>query len=142
MARPQHPKSCGISSLVSCWNYLYSTLGTGSHRPIATEEALEVLGFKPPYTNVDFGSFTGNDTLIQWFNLLTKYFKVSGTAQLLWKMHGKAITHDIDRHKALDLLTTGLKTTKKAYIYHCWNHYMCPVGFELTPIHPYDAYSS
>ena len=29
MARPQYPKSCGISSLVSCWNYLYSTLGVG-----------------------------------------------------------------------------------------------------------------
>ena len=29
MARPQYPKSCGISSLVSCWNFLYSTLGVG-----------------------------------------------------------------------------------------------------------------
>ena len=29
MARPQYPKSCGISSLTSCWNYLYSTLGVG-----------------------------------------------------------------------------------------------------------------
>ena len=55
MARPQYPKSCGISSLVSCWNYLFSTLGAGSHRPISTEEALEVLGFKPPYNNVSFG---------------------------------------------------------------------------------------
>ena len=49
LARPQYPKSCGISSLVSCWNYLYSTLGVGNKRPISTEEALEVLGFKPPY---------------------------------------------------------------------------------------------
>lgn len=30
MARPQYPKSCGISSLTSCWNFLYSTLGAGS----------------------------------------------------------------------------------------------------------------
>ncbi len=64
LARPQYPKSCGISSLTSCWNYLYSTLGTGTLRPISTEEALEVLGFKPPYNDVKFGSFTGNDTLI------------------------------------------------------------------------------
>ena len=64
MARPQHPKSCGISSLTSVWNFLFSTLGAGKHRPISTEEALEVLGFKPPYSNFDFGSFTGNDTLI------------------------------------------------------------------------------
>ena len=35
---------------------------------------------------------------------------------------------------------SGLKSTNKAYIYHCWNHYMCPIGFERTPVHPYDAY--
>ena len=64
MARPQYPKSCGISSLTSCWNYLHSTLGVGKKNPISTEEALEVLGFKPPYNNVSFGDFTGNDTLI------------------------------------------------------------------------------
>jgi hypothetical protein len=49
-------------------------LGAGKHRPISTEEALEVLGFKPPYSNFDFGSFTGNDTLIQWFALLCKFY--------------------------------------------------------------------
>ena len=62
MTRPQYPKTCGISSLVSCWNYLYSTLGNGRHRPISAEEALEALDTKyiPPYTGVKFGSFTGN----------------------------------------------------------------------------------
>jgi hypothetical protein len=49
MARPQYPKSCGISSLISCWNYLYSILGVGEKQPISVEEALEVLGFTPPY---------------------------------------------------------------------------------------------
>ncbi|WAR27569.1 BIVM-like protein [Mya arenaria] len=29
MSRPQYKTSCGISSLVSCWNYLFSTLGHG-----------------------------------------------------------------------------------------------------------------
>jgi hypothetical protein len=89
MARPQHPKSCGISSLTSCWNFLYSTLGAGSLPPISTEEALEVLGFNPPYSNFDFGSFTGNDTLIQWFALLNKFYKVKGKAEILWKPKGK-----------------------------------------------------
>ena len=89
MARPQYPKSCGISSLTSCWNFLYSKLGAGSHRPISTEEALEVLGFKPPYHGVSFGSFTGNNTLIQWFGLLNKYFGVHGEARISFKLHGK-----------------------------------------------------
>lgn len=141
MARPQHPKSCGISSLTSCWNFLYSTLGAGTLTPISTEEALEVLGFKPPYSNFDFGSFTGNDTLIQWFALLNKFYKVKGKAEILWKPKGKSISHaDYDQYKAHDLLIDGLRNEKKAYIYHCWNHYFCPLGFDITPKKPYDAY--
>ena len=68
MARPQHPKSCGISSFTSIWNYLYSTLGVGDKNPVSTEEMLEILGFKPPYTKVNFGLFTGNTTLLKWFD--------------------------------------------------------------------------
>lgn len=34
----------------------------------------------------------------------------------------------------------GLKSDNKAYIYHCWNHYFCPIGYENTPIHAIDAY--
>ena len=29
ISRPQYKTSCGISSLVSCWNFLYSTMGAG-----------------------------------------------------------------------------------------------------------------
>ena len=101
MARPQYPKSCGISSLVSCWNFLFSSLGAGTRQPISTEEALEVLGFKPPYNGVSFGSFTGNDTLILWFNLLNKYFGTSGQARISFKLHGKGTTHGIDSAAAL-----------------------------------------
>jgi len=130
MARPQYPKSCGISSLVSCWNYLYSTLGVGKKQPISTEEALEVLGFQPPYNNVSFGSFTGNDTLIQWFGLLNRKFGVRGEAAIVYKMHGKSITHSVDKYTALDNLMDGVRSENRAYIYHCYNHYMCPIGFE------------
>jgi len=145
LARPQHPKSCGISSLTSVWNYLFSTLGVGlHHRPISTEEALEVLGFKPPYSNFDFGTFTGNDTLIQWFALLNKYFQVeNGKARILWKPKGGTKTSDeMDEKKAYEELIEGLRGEKKAYIYHCWNHYFCPIGFELTPKEPMDAYKA
>lgn len=140
LARPQYPKTCGISSLVSCWNFLYSTLGTGSHRPISTEEALELLGFKHPYEGVAFGSFTGNDTLIQWFGLLNKFFGMKGQARISFKLHGNSVTEGIDKEQARKNLIEGLKQERKAYIYHCLNHYMCPIGFELTPESPDEAY--
>lgn len=141
MGRAQYPKSCGISSLVSCWNYLFSTLGAGSKQPISTEEALEFIGFKPPYNNIGFGSFTGNDTLIQWFGLLNRKYGVRGEASIMFKLHGKSITHETDQYKALEKLKDGLRSERKAYIYHCYNHYMCPIGFEDTPVQPINAYS-
>lgn len=140
MSRPQYPKSCGISSLVSCWNFLYSTLGAGTKQPISTEEALEVLGFKPPYNGVSFGSFTGNDTLILWFSLLNRYYGVTGQARISFKLHGKGKMVGIDSETALKDIQTGLQDEKKAYIYHCYNHYMCPIGFESTPTFQHDAY--
>ena len=127
--------------MTSCWNYLYSSLGTGNHRPISTEEALEVLGFKPPYTDVKFGSFTGNDTLIQWFGLLNRYFKVIGEAKICYKLHGNSVTHGVDSATALNNLKEGLKSESRAYIYHCYNHYMCPIGYEETPTKPNQVYA-
>ena len=108
----------------------------GDKRPISTEEALEVLGFKPPYQGVSFGSFTGNDTLILWFSLLNRYFGVKGESRIAFKLHGKNKTLGIDKAQALTNLQAGLQTDSKAYIYHCYNHYMCPIGFESTPSMP------
>ncbi|MGH0180297.1 UNVERIFIED_CONTAM: hypothetical protein FKN15_003392 [Acipenser sinensis] len=71
ISRPQYKTSCGISSLVSCWNFLYSTLGAGSLPPITQEEALLILGFQPPFEEIKFGPFTGNATLMRWADIVT-----------------------------------------------------------------------
>jgi len=62
VSRPQYAKSCGISSLVACWNYLFTTLGNqGGKKNVLTQEAaLDILGFKAPFDEIKFGSFTGN----------------------------------------------------------------------------------
>lgn len=41
---------------------------------------------------------------------------------------------------ALAKLTRGLKDETMAYIYHCQNHYFCPIGFEATPVKASKAY--
>lgn len=41
---------------------------------------------------------------------------------------------------ALQKLTQGLKDESMAYIYHCQNHYFCPVGYEATPLKAAKAY--
>ncbi|XP_076134141.1 basic immunoglobulin-like variable motif-containing protein [Alosa pseudoharengus] len=140
ISRPQYKTSCGISSLVSCWNFLYSTLGAGSLPPISQEEALHILGFQPPFEEIKFGPFTGNATLMRWFRQINDNFRVRGCSYILYKPHGKHKTAGETAEGALLKLTTGLKDESMAYIYHCQNHYFCPVGFEATPLKAAKAY--
>ncbi|KAJ0065226.1 hypothetical protein NL108_006573, partial [Boleophthalmus pectinirostris] len=140
ISRPQYKTSCGISSLVSCWNFLFSTLGAGSLPPISQEEALHILGFQPPFEEIKFGPFTGNATLMRWFRQINDNFRVRGCSYILYKPHGKHKTAGETAEGALMKLTQGLKDESMAYIYHCQNHYFCPVGFEATPLKAAKAY--
>lgn len=140
ISRPQYKTSCGISSLVSCWNFLYSTLGAGSLPPISQEEALHILGFQPPFEEIKFGPFTGNATLMRWFRQINDNFRVRGCSYILYKPHGKHKTAGETAEGALLKLTQGLKDESMAFIYHCQNHYFCPVGFEATPLKATKAY--
>ncbi|XP_040040536.2 basic immunoglobulin-like variable motif-containing protein isoform X1 [Gasterosteus aculeatus] len=140
ISRPQYKTSCGISSLVSCWNFLYSTLGAGSLPPLSQEEALHILGFQPPFEDIKFGPFTGNATLMRWFRQINDNFRVRGCSYILYKPHGRHKTAGETAEGALMKLTQGLKDESMAYIYHCQNHYFCPVGFEATPLKAAKAY--
>ncbi|CAL8255701.1 unnamed protein product [Merluccius merluccius] len=140
ISRPQYKTSCGISSLISCWNFLYSTLGAGSLPPISQEEALHILGFQPPFEDIKFGPFTGNATLMRWFRQINENFRVRGCSYILYKPHGKHKTAGETAEGALQKLTQGLRDASMAYIYHCQNHYFCPVGFEATPLKAAKAY--
>lgn len=133
LARPQYKNSCGISSLTSVWNYLFSTLGVGDKQPITTEEALLTLGIEAPYQDVNFGSFTGNGTLKDWFAKLNRAYGVRGNVKTIFKLHGKGKV-DNTPDEALKLYHEGIRSENKAYIYHSYNHYFCPIGYESTPV--------
>ncbi|XP_048240896.1 basic immunoglobulin-like variable motif-containing protein [Haliotis rufescens] len=141
ISRPQYSRSCGVSSLISCWNYLFSTLGQGSLPPITQEEALVILGFQPPFNEIRFGPFTGNVALMRWFRQLNDHFKIKGRCYYMYKPNGKHRTSGITSDDALQTLKMGLKDPNTAYIYHCQNHYFCPVGYDDTPLRADEAYS-
>ncbi|XP_052216537.1 basic immunoglobulin-like variable motif-containing protein isoform X2 [Dreissena polymorpha] len=141
MSRPQYKTSCGISSLVSCWNYLFSTLGHGNMHPISQEEALTALTFRPPFSDIRFGPFTGNATLIRWFRHLNDHFKVRGRCYYVYKPHGKNKTENVTAEDALAAVKKGLLDQHTTFIYHCQNHYFCPIGYEDVPQSPTQAYS-
>nr|XP_028584014.1 basic immunoglobulin-like variable motif-containing protein isoform X2 [Podarcis muralis] len=108
--------------------------------PITQEEALHILGFQPPFEEIRFGPFTGNTTLMRWFRQINDHFHVKGCSYFLYKPHGKYKTAGETASGALTKLTEGLRDESVAYIYHCQNHYFCPIGFEATPIKPSKAY--
>lgn len=140
ISRPQYSKSCGISSLVSCWNYLFSTIGRGSLPPVTQEDALLYLGFQPPFGEIQFGRFTGNVTLMRWFKQLNERYNVSGQAYYFYKPHGHGKTSGMNPSLALEKFKEGLKDQSMAFIYHCYNHYFCPIGYEEVPKNQKDAF--
>ncbi|CAD2220072.1 hypothetical protein AGDE_13653 [Angomonas deanei] len=90
----QYPRSCGISSLTSVYNYLYSSIGeseVGSSRPpVSQEELMTILGFEPPFGEIPWGGFTGNATLMRWFHAANRHFGLKGRAYILYKAHARA----------------------------------------------------
>ncbi|XP_070173302.1 basic immunoglobulin-like variable motif-containing protein isoform X1 [Littorina saxatilis] len=140
ISRPQYKTSCGISSVVSCWNYLFSTIGNGSLKPLTQEEAMHILGYDPPYEDILFGPFTGNLTLLRWFQELNQHFRVRGHCYYMYKPNGKNRTSGVTADEAQLKLKQGLRQPTTTFIYHCQNHYFCPIGFEDVPFKASHAY--
>ena len=55
---------------------------------------------------------------------------MQGSAHVFFKPTGRENVTAQTADEALLDLKNGLQSHNKAYIYHCTNHYMCPIGFE------------
>jgi len=104
------------------------------------EQVLSVLGFSEPFSKIRFGSLAGNSSLKGWFHQLNKHFGVEGDFSYLWigtsKTFGK--TPEMIEME----LMQGLNNSKTAFLYHCYNHYLVPIGFERTPLVAKEAYEN
>jgi hypothetical protein len=79
--------------------------------------------------SVDFGCFTGNDTLLKWYRLLCRIYGGSGRSYLYYKNNSDRSLHK-DENSAKKGLVEGLNSKGKVcYIYHAYDHYFCPVGY-------------
>lgn len=58
----------------------------------------------------------------------------------MYKPRGARKTVGISSEKALLRLKEGLKRSDCSFVYHCANHYFCPIGYEETPLDPKRAY--
>ena len=64
-----------------------------------------------------------------FISLLVEYSKCFAFDLFL----GRFKTNWMTDESALTALKLGLSRENTAYIYHCLNHYFCPIGFEDTP---------
>jgi len=76
----------------------------------------------------------------RWFKRLNDHYKVKGQSFFLYKPHGKDKTFGTTSEEALIAFKRGLKDPNTAYVYHCQNHYFCPVGYEDVPLKAEQAY--
>ena len=76
----------------------------------------------------------------RWFYSLCDHFGVYGQAYYFFKLHGKGRTVGVKPGKALADLKAGLRDPSMSFIYHCYNHYFCTIGFEEVPKKAKDAY--
>jgi len=113
-----------------------------ARKPLMTQDqALEILGFVQPFDEIRFGPFSGNTSILRWFNMLCKHFGLKGQARIFYKPRGsKNVTQEFTPSTAWNALKTGLMNPNKAYIYHCYNHYMCPVGYEEMPLEKHNVF--
>ena len=65
---------------------------------------------------------------------------MQGKAYYLYKPQGKGRTIGLSGEDALQLLKKGLHDPQMAFIYHCYNHYFCPIGYDDSPVKAADAY--
>lgn len=92
------------------------------------------------FNDIEFGKFSGNMNLMKWFKSLCRMYKVQGRAYYMWRTQGETKTVGVDRQLALEKLEAGLRTDKTSFIYHCYDHYFAPIGYEITPWFGPEAY--
>ena len=134
--RPQYKRSCGVSSLTSVWNALYSRVGYGQLPPVSQEEVMTIIGFAPPFEDIRWGPFTGNVSLMRWFHKINKAKGVTGKSFYFWKPHGHGRTMGVTDEQAEAMTKDALRNPACALIYHCKNHYFVPIGYQEQPRAP------
>ena len=76
----------------------------------------------------------------RWFQDLCNHYGIEGQAYYFYKPVGKAKTFGIKPNMAYESLKEGLQNPSMAFVYHCLNHYFCPIGYEEIPKNAADVY--
>ena len=72
--------------------------------------------------------------ILRWFQELNKHFSLFGEASFFYKPVGADKTFGLTGQVAKERLQILLKSKDSSFIYHCTNHYFCPIGYEREPI--------
>lgn len=129
----QVPNLSQIKSKLLCWTLMCNIVTLCVVVRVQRAGGCPILYFGC-WPSVTVHSFT------RWFKQLNERYKVSGHAYYFYKPHGQGKTSGVSPSLALEKFKDGLKDPSMAFIYHCYNHYFCPIGYEEVPLKQEDAY--
>ena len=81
------------------------------------------------------------NSFLRWFDKLNGHFSVEGRSSFFYKPVGTNKTLGVSGEIARDRLLEQLTLKNTAFIYHCHNHYCCPVGYEREPVDKTNIYN-
>lgn len=90
---------------------------------------------------LDFGVYTYSETLLKWYRLLCRAYKVKGKCYFFYKKSGKNKT-ELQGDQALKALLSKLASDKTQFIYRIYDHYFCPVGYEVVGSNEYNPFEN
>ena len=71
--------------------------------------------------------------------MLCRSYKVKGRCYFFYKKSGKNKTN-LQSDDVLKALVSKLASESTQFIYRCYDHYFCPVGYEIVGKNEYDAF--
>jgi len=128
--RPLNSKAGGITSIVGCWNYLFSILGNGTLPILTPESALKLI----QDTN-EFSSVNDNKILFGWFESLCKHFNVKCKISMFIKEDEKV------SNTALRNYIEDIRNERKAFVCHRNDRFIVPIGYDIVPNDPVKGYT-
>lgn len=120
ISRPQYECSCSLSSLTAVFNYLFAgELGIQTSKDLAAK-----AGIIAPQ---DIGDGPGNQTVMEWFDLICKAYGVKGNGGFF--LRAKDVGDWDKNREVIDSLKEVVHSRDQALIYHMDNHYNVIIGW-------------
>ena len=128
-----------ITSVISVWNFLFSTKGVGKDKALTLKDGLNMIGEELIMKSKVVGEYERFPLIQELVEKLSKTTGKKAVASIVIKTSNPNKINDNAKEIEKEILN-GLTSKHKAYIYLAYEDIFNPVGYEITPLNPLEAY--